>query len=153
MRFAACPCSFGETLTFDSLIDAIMLDSSARLTGLLCGTQPMNDIWSPRATLQRMLDVEAALDSGKPLVLDAAAIAAAVSAWAQEHGRDVAVIAVELDDEAMEAYLGGDEPSEEVVLLSRSVMLEPPNDDSPTSGPNDDRPEDPSEEPDEPEES
>ena len=38
-----------------------MLDSSARLTGLLCGTQPMNDIWSPRATLQRMLDVEAAL--------------------------------------------------------------------------------------------
>ncbi len=38
-----------------------MLDSSARLTGLLCGTQPMNDIWAPRATLQRMLDVEAAL--------------------------------------------------------------------------------------------
>jgi len=38
-----------------------MLDSSGRLTGLLCGTQPMNDIWSPRATLQRMLDVEAAL--------------------------------------------------------------------------------------------
>jgi 3-carboxy-cis,cis-muconate cycloisomerase len=38
-----------------------MLDSSARLTGLLCGTQPMNDVWSPRATLQRMLDVEAAL--------------------------------------------------------------------------------------------
>ncbi|MGB8417939.1 3-carboxy-cis,cis-muconate cycloisomerase, partial [Paraburkholderia sp.] len=38
-----------------------MLDSSARLTGFLCGTQPMNDIWAPRATLQRMLDVEAAL--------------------------------------------------------------------------------------------
>jgi len=38
-----------------------MLEASARLTGLLCGTQPMNDIWSPRATLQRMLDVEAAL--------------------------------------------------------------------------------------------
>ncbi|CAH2774573.1 MAG: 3-carboxy-cis,cis-muconate cycloisomerase (EC [uncultured Paraburkholderia sp.] len=38
-----------------------MLDSSGRLTGLICGTQPMNDIWSPRATLQRMLDVEAAL--------------------------------------------------------------------------------------------
>ena len=44
-----------------SNIDVIMLDSSARLTGLLCGTQPMNDIWAPRATLQRMLDVEAAL--------------------------------------------------------------------------------------------
>ncbi|MDE1181970.1 3-carboxy-cis,cis-muconate cycloisomerase [Paraburkholderia sp.] len=38
-----------------------MLDSSARLTALICGTQPMNDIWSPRATVQRMLDVEAAL--------------------------------------------------------------------------------------------
>jgi hypothetical protein len=38
-----------------------MLEASARLTGLLCGTQPMNDIWSPRATLQKMLDVEAAL--------------------------------------------------------------------------------------------
>ncbi|RFU48906.1 3-carboxy-cis,cis-muconate cycloisomerase [Paraburkholderia sp. DHOC27] len=38
-----------------------MLEASARLTGLLCGTQAMNDIWSPRATLQRMLDVEAAL--------------------------------------------------------------------------------------------
>jgi 3-carboxy-cis,cis-muconate cycloisomerase len=38
-----------------------MLEASARLTGLICGTQPMNDLWSPRATLQRMLDVEAAL--------------------------------------------------------------------------------------------
>ncbi|WP_133646959.1 3-carboxy-cis,cis-muconate cycloisomerase [Paraburkholderia flava] len=38
-----------------------MLEDSARLTGLICGTQPMNDIWSPHATLQRMLDVEAAL--------------------------------------------------------------------------------------------
>jgi 3-carboxy-cis,cis-muconate cycloisomerase len=38
-----------------------MLEASARLTGLICGTQPMNDIWSPRSTLQRMLDVEAAL--------------------------------------------------------------------------------------------
>ncbi len=32
-----------------------------RLTGLICGTEPMNAVWSPRATLQRMLDVEAAL--------------------------------------------------------------------------------------------
>jgi 3-carboxy-cis,cis-muconate cycloisomerase len=38
-----------------------MLEASARLTSLICGTQPMNDVWSPRATLQRMLDVEAAL--------------------------------------------------------------------------------------------
>ncbi|HTH61300.1 MAG TPA: 3-carboxy-cis,cis-muconate cycloisomerase [Paraburkholderia sp.] len=32
-----------------------------RLTGLICGTEPMNHVWSSRATLQRMLDVEAAL--------------------------------------------------------------------------------------------
>jgi 3-carboxy-cis,cis-muconate cycloisomerase len=32
-----------------------------RLTGLICGTEPMNNVWSSRATLQRMLDVEAAL--------------------------------------------------------------------------------------------
>ncbi|HEY1608204.1 MAG TPA: 3-carboxy-cis,cis-muconate cycloisomerase, partial [Paraburkholderia sp.] len=32
-----------------------------RLTGLICGTEPMNQVWSSRATLQRMLDVEAAL--------------------------------------------------------------------------------------------
>ena len=30
-----------------------------RLTRIICGTEPMNDVWSPRATLQRMLDVEA----------------------------------------------------------------------------------------------
>ncbi|WP_323123226.1 3-carboxy-cis,cis-muconate cycloisomerase [Burkholderia alba] len=38
-----------------------MLEDSARLTTLICGTEPLNRIWSPHATLQRMLDVEAAL--------------------------------------------------------------------------------------------
>ncbi|EGD03028.1 3-carboxy-cis,cis-muconate cycloisomerase, partial [Burkholderia sp. TJI49] len=38
-----------------------MLEDSARLTSLICGTEPLNRIWSPRATVQRMLDVEAAL--------------------------------------------------------------------------------------------
>ncbi|WDD90921.1 3-carboxy-cis,cis-muconate cycloisomerase [Burkholderia sp. FERM BP-3421] len=38
-----------------------MLEDSARLTSLICGTEPLNRIWSPRTTLQRMLDVEAAL--------------------------------------------------------------------------------------------
>jgi len=32
-----------------------------RLTGLICGTEPMNHVWSSHTTLQRMLDVEAAL--------------------------------------------------------------------------------------------
>ncbi|WP_321818515.1 MULTISPECIES: 3-carboxy-cis,cis-muconate cycloisomerase [unclassified Paraburkholderia] len=32
-----------------------------RLTSLICGTEPMNAVWSTEATLQRMLDVEAAL--------------------------------------------------------------------------------------------
>ena len=38
-----------------------MLEDSARLTSLICGTEPLNRIWSPRATIQRMLDVESAL--------------------------------------------------------------------------------------------
>ncbi len=38
-----------------------MLEDSARLTSLICGTEPLNRIWSPHATIQRMLDVEAAL--------------------------------------------------------------------------------------------
>lgn len=38
-----------------------MLEDSARLTSLICGTESLNRIWSPRATVQRMLDVEAAL--------------------------------------------------------------------------------------------
>ncbi|CAJ5092294.1 3-carboxy-cis,cis-muconate cycloisomerase [Burkholderia pseudomallei MSHR7498] len=38
-----------------------MLEDSARLTALVCGSEPLNRIWSPHATLQRMLDVEAAL--------------------------------------------------------------------------------------------
>jgi 3-carboxy-cis,cis-muconate cycloisomerase len=40
---------------------SVMLEDSARLTSLICGTEPLNRIWSPRTTLQRMLDVEAAL--------------------------------------------------------------------------------------------
>ncbi|AOK31242.1 MULTISPECIES: 3-carboxy-cis,cis-muconate cycloisomerase [Burkholderia] len=38
-----------------------MLEDSARLSSLICGIESFNAIWSPRATLQRMLDVEAAL--------------------------------------------------------------------------------------------
>ena len=61
-----------------------MLDSSARLTGLLCGTQPMNDIWAPRATLQRMLDVEAALARASALhhvIPDSAVPAIEAASW------------------------------------------------------------------------
>jgi 3-carboxy-cis,cis-muconate cycloisomerase len=38
-----------------------MFEAAGRLTDLICGTGPMNAVWSPRATVQRMLDVEAAL--------------------------------------------------------------------------------------------
>lgn len=78
-----------------------MLEASARLTGLLCGTQPMNDIWSPRATLQRMLDVEAALAraSAAHQVIPQAAVAAI----------EAACQADQLDAEALarDAALGG----------------------------------------------
>lgn len=78
-----------------------MLEASARLTGLLCGTQPMNDIWSPRATLQRMLDVEAALAraSAAHQVIPQRAVAAI----------EAACQADQLDAEALahDAALGG----------------------------------------------
>ena len=78
-----------------------MLEASARLTGLLCGTQPMNDIWSPRATLQSMLDVEAALAraSAAHRVIPQAAVAAI----------EAACHADQLDAEALarDAALGG----------------------------------------------
>jgi 3-carboxy-cis,cis-muconate cycloisomerase len=38
-----------------------MFEAAGRLTDLICGTAAMNAVWSPRATVQRMLDVEAAL--------------------------------------------------------------------------------------------
>ncbi|SDG07268.1 3-carboxy-cis,cis-muconate cycloisomerase [Paraburkholderia phenazinium] len=78
-----------------------MLEASARLTGLLCGTQPMNDIWSPRATLQKMLDVEAALAraSAAHKVIPLAAVAAI----------EAACHADQLDAESLarDAALGG----------------------------------------------
>jgi 3-carboxy-cis,cis-muconate cycloisomerase len=78
-----------------------MLEASARLTGLLCGTQPMNDIWSPRATLQRMLDVEAALARASAVhqVIPQTAVAAI----------EAACQADQLDAEALvrDAALGG----------------------------------------------
>ncbi|PCE23934.1 3-carboxy-cis,cis-muconate cycloisomerase [Paraburkholderia acidicola] len=78
-----------------------MLEDSARLTGLICGTQPMNDIWSPRATLQRMLDVEAALARASAVhrVIPQAAVAAI----------EAACHADQLDADALvhDAALGG----------------------------------------------
>ncbi|SAK66763.1 3-carboxy-cis,cis-muconate cycloisomerase [Caballeronia hypogeia] len=38
-----------------------MFSSTGRLTDLICGNAAANEIWSPRATVQAMLDVEAAL--------------------------------------------------------------------------------------------
>ncbi|WP_118183612.1 3-carboxy-cis,cis-muconate cycloisomerase [Paraburkholderia phosphatilytica] len=78
-----------------------MLEASARLTALICGTQPMNDIWSPRATLQRMLDVEAALAraSAAHRVIPQSAVAAI----------EMACVADRLDADALtrDAALGG----------------------------------------------
>ena len=78
-----------------------MLEASARLTGLLCGTQPMNDIWSPRATLQRMLDVEAALAraSAAHQVIPQTAVAAIEAACQADQ--------LDADALARDAALGG----------------------------------------------
>jgi 3-carboxy-cis,cis-muconate cycloisomerase len=78
-----------------------MLEASARLTGLLCGTVPMNDLWSPRATLQKMLDVEAALARASAAhgVIPLAAVSAI----------EAACDAAQLDADALarDAALGG----------------------------------------------
>ncbi|MEX3920566.1 3-carboxy-cis,cis-muconate cycloisomerase, partial [Paraburkholderia sp. BR10872] len=57
-----------------------------RLTSLICGTEPMNAVWSPDATLQRMLDVEAALARASAAhgVIPHSAVAAIVAACAAD---------------------------------------------------------------------
>jgi len=53
-----------------------------RLTSLICATESMNAVWSPQATLQRMLDVEAALARASAAhgVIPQAAVPAIVAA-------------------------------------------------------------------------
>ncbi|WP_310630390.1 3-carboxy-cis,cis-muconate cycloisomerase [Paraburkholderia sp.] len=72
-----------------------------RLTSLICGTEPMNAAWSSEATLQRMLDVEAALARASALhgVIPQTAVAAIVATCRADR----------LDAEALarDAALGG----------------------------------------------
>jgi 3-carboxy-cis,cis-muconate cycloisomerase len=72
-----------------------------RLTSQICATEPMNAVWSPHATLQRMLDVEAALARASAAhgVIPEAAVPAIVAACE----------ASQLDAEALvrDAALGG----------------------------------------------
>lgn len=78
-----------------------MLEDSARLTALICGSEPLNRIWSPHATLQRMLDVEAAL--ARALAANGVIPASAVQPI------EAACTAGELDAQALtrDAALGG----------------------------------------------
>ncbi|OXH87842.1 adenylosuccinate lyase [Burkholderia multivorans] len=78
-----------------------MLEDSARLTSLICGIEPLNRIWSPRATVQRMLDVEAAL--ARALAAQQVIPAAAVAPIER------ACVADRLDADALarDAALGG----------------------------------------------
>ncbi|MFX1675347.1 3-carboxy-cis,cis-muconate cycloisomerase [Paraburkholderia sp. A2WS-5] len=72
-----------------------------RLTSLICGTEPMNAVWSPAATLQRMLDVEAALARASAThgVIPRTAIAAIVAACEANQ--------LDADALARDAALGG----------------------------------------------
>ncbi len=78
-----------------------MFEDSARLTSLIGGDATLVRIWSPAATLQRMLDVEAALTRALAAhgVIPAAAVAPIVAACRAER----------LDAEALarDAALGG----------------------------------------------
>jgi 3-carboxy-cis,cis-muconate cycloisomerase len=59
-----------------------MFASTGRLTDLVCGNAAANEIWSPRATVQAMLDVEAALARASALhrVIPPGAVEAIVAA-------------------------------------------------------------------------
>ncbi|WP_321791411.1 3-carboxy-cis,cis-muconate cycloisomerase [Caballeronia sp. J97] len=59
-----------------------MFSSTGRLTDLICGNADANEIWSPRATVQAMLDVEAALAraSARHGVIPSGAVEAIVGA-------------------------------------------------------------------------
>ncbi len=59
-----------------------MFSSTGRLTDLICGNAAANEIWSPRATVQAMLDVEAALARASALhgVIPSGAVDAIVAA-------------------------------------------------------------------------
>ncbi|BAN22894.1 3-carboxy-cis,cis-muconate cycloisomerase [Caballeronia insecticola] len=59
-----------------------MFASTGRLTDLICGTEAANALWSPRATVQAMLDVEAALARASALhgVIPPGAVDAIVAA-------------------------------------------------------------------------
>ncbi|MFM0135613.1 3-carboxy-cis,cis-muconate cycloisomerase [Caballeronia grimmiae] len=64
-----------------------MFSSTGRLTDLICGNAEANAVWSPRATVQAMLDVEAALAraSAKAGVIPANAVDAIVAACNADH--------------------------------------------------------------------
>ncbi|SAK53620.1 3-carboxy-cis,cis-muconate cycloisomerase [Caballeronia ptereochthonis] len=59
-----------------------MFSSTGRLTDLICGNADSNAVWSPRATVQAMLDVEAALARASALhgVIPSSAVDAIVAA-------------------------------------------------------------------------
>ncbi|SAK59121.1 3-carboxy-cis,cis-muconate cycloisomerase [Caballeronia temeraria] len=64
-----------------------MFSSTGRLTDLICGNAAANEIWSPRATVQAMLDVEAALARASALhgVIPSSAVEAIVAACDADH--------------------------------------------------------------------
>ncbi len=64
-----------------------MFTSTGRLTDFICGSAAANDIWSPRATVQAMLDIEAALARVLAAhgVIPASVVEAIVAACRAEH--------------------------------------------------------------------
>jgi 3-carboxy-cis,cis-muconate cycloisomerase len=64
-----------------------MFSSTGRLTDLICGNAEANAIWSPRATVQAMLDVEAALARASAAhgVIPASAVERIVAACNADH--------------------------------------------------------------------
>jgi 3-carboxy-cis,cis-muconate cycloisomerase len=64
-----------------------MFAPTGRLTDLICGNARANDVWSPRATVQAMLDVEAALARASAAhgVIPSSAVDAIAAACTADH--------------------------------------------------------------------
>lgn len=55
-RCAPCASAWVRALRWSSNASDDMFDSTGRLTDLICGSEAANAVWSPRATVQAMLD-------------------------------------------------------------------------------------------------
>ena len=86
-RCARCASAWGRASRSPSSESDAMFAATGRLTDLICGTDAANAVWSPRQTVQSMLDVEAALARASAAhgVIPASAVGAIEAACHADH--------------------------------------------------------------------